>query len=200
MRRSGFLSLLFCMLATAAPAQDGVGSAHLPIDNPSELPPAQLEQIYNELKQRMAEGYALSKLEIIDDYQSWRRYNTAPYLSATHGLRFINNYANEKGRGYGTLSVGQSLPAGTVLAKDAMTLTADGKNFPGALFIMEKLPAGANSETADWRYLVVNPDGSLFGDTKGDEPELVDYCHACHESKADQDYVFLIPEEFRVKP
>lgn len=192
--------LLYVLLMPGAFAQEGLGDAHIAIENPSELPPREINKIYDELKDRMAEAYAIAKLPAIHNYQSWKRYNATPYLSATHGQRFVNNYANSTGDVYGSLPIGQRHPTGTVLAKDAITVTADGKSFPGALFVMEKMAVGANPSTADWRYFVVNPDGSLFGDTNGEEPELVDYCHACHQAKAKQDYVFGVPEEFQQKP
>lgn len=197
---SSLFVLIFVALWHQAAAQDDLGNAHLTIENPSTQPPDQIERIYDGLKERMAQGYALSRLPFIDDYQSWRRYNTAPYLSATHGQRFVNNYANPVGEVYGSLTKGEEHPAGTILVKDAVTVTDEGRSFPGALFVMEKLASGTRPKTADWRYIVVNPDGSLFGDTIGDEPQLVDYCHTCHAAKANRDYVFGVPEAFRVRP
>lgn len=182
-----------------APAQDGVGNAHLPIKNPASPEPEEAEQVYSALKERMAEGYALSKLEIVDNYQSWRRYNTVPYISATHGSRFVNSYANDKTENYGKLKEGETYAVGTVFAKDAITITEDDKQLPGALFVMEKLAAGTSEPTANWRYVVVNPDGSLFGDTTGEEADLVGYCHTCHEGVADQDYTFFVRKKYRVK-
>ena len=180
-------------------AQSAVGNSHLPIENPADPEPKEAQAIYEQLKGRIAEGYALSKLSIVEDYQSWTRYNAAPYVSATHGSRFVNNYANRAGAAYGTMKEGEKLPVGTVLAKDAITITDDGKQLPGALFVMEKLIAGSNPPTGDWRYVVVNPDGSFFGDTTGDEPQLVDYCHTCHLQVAERDYTFFVREDYRVK-
>jgi len=197
---SAIAALCIVLSASTSLAQDGVGDAHLPILNPAEPTPEEAQRIYDELKERMADGYALSKLDIVEDYQSWQRYNTVPYMSATHGSRFINNYANDKAKNYGRLKEGETFAAGTVFAKDAITITEDGKQFPGALFVMEKMPKGTNEPTADWRYIVVNPDGSFFGDTTGDEPQLVQYCHACHIQVADDDYVFYVPEDYRAKP
>ena len=120
-------------------------------------------------------------------------------MSGTHGQRFVNNYANATARNYGTLGQGEKLPEGSVLAKDSMTITDEDHVFPGALFVMEKLAAGASPGTADWRYLMIIPDGSLFGDTTGDGPERVRYCHACHASAADRDYTFFVPEHYRMQ-
>ena len=36
------------------------------------------------------------------------------------------------------------------------------------LFLMEKMPAGFSYVTGDWRYIMIMPDGSLFGETRGD--------------------------------
>ncbi len=55
---------------------------------------------------------------------------------------------------------------------------------------MEKLSPDANPGTANWRYIGIFPDGSLIGDTKGFMPGKVQYCHQCHQSRSDYDFVF----------
>lgn len=199
--RHACLLILFAILASTPVKADGHGeAAHIAVENPAELSPADAEKIYAGLKQSMAENYALSRMDLVDNYLSWKRYNSAPYLSATHGQRFVSNYANDAGSAYGALKDGERYPVGTVLAKDSITVTDEGKTFPGALFVMEKLAAGASPDTADWRYVMIIPDGSLYGDTQGDETEQVQYCHSCHKAKAKQDFVFFIPDAFRSNP
>lgn len=185
------------VLSASTQAQQTLGESHIAVQNPAELSRDEANAIYDKLKEMMASGYAISQMALIEDYQSWTRYNSAPYLSATHGQRFVNNYANETGKGYGSLKEGEKLQQGTVLAKDSITVNEDGDFFPGALFLMEKLSAGASPDTADWRYIVINPDGSLAGDTIGDGPELVKYCHDCHIGMAEMDYIFYVPEDYR---
>ncbi len=199
MKAAALLTFLLIATSGSAQAQETVESGHITVENPADLTPDKANEIYDELRQRMSESYALARLPIIKDYQSWTRYNSAPYLSATHGQRFVNNFANETASAYGKLAKGEKYPVGTVFAKDSMTVTDDGKLFPGAMFVMEKLALGSNPETADWRYLMVIPDGTLFGDTTGDEPELVEYCHICHEAKASEDFVFFVPGPYQRK-
>ncbi len=174
--------------------------SHLAIENPAILDQAEINQVYNVLKERMAGGYALAKLPVIKNYQSWKIYNNQPYISATHGQRYVNNYANKLAKDYGVLKNGEVYPVGTVFAKDTITVTEQKKTFPGAMFVMEKLEKGASPDTADWRYIMVLPDGSMFGDTSGDDPETVEYCHDCHIQKSREDYVFFVPEEYRITP
>ncbi len=189
--------LAFFLVCAAALAQVPIPESHIAIDNPAELSKNEARRIYEGLKERMAASYALSELPEIRNYQSWAIYNDAPYNSATHGQRYVNSYANTKAVNYSTLGEGELLPAGSVLAKDSMTVTNDGDIFPGALFAMEKLPEGTSPQTADWRYFMVIPDGSLFGDTTGDNSDFVLYCHECHAAVADRDYTFFVPEEYR---
>lgn len=193
-----YMSLDYSAIVSQAQAKSNTNNGHLTINNAADIHADEVNQIYAELKNRMAKGYGLSRLTLARNYQSWKRFNSAPYLSATHGQRFVNNYANHIGRAYGTLKDGERFPEGTVLAKDSITIMDNGKFFPGALFIMEKLRAGKSPDTADWRYVVVNPDGSLYGDTTGELSELVAYCHTCHQAKSNKDYVFFIPEEYRI--
>lgn len=172
--------------------------AHLAIENPAELTPDEARENYKSLARRMARGYSAAQLDPIRNYQNWPVFNTAPYISSTHGQRYVNSYANRMASNYGTLKAGEVLPAGSVLAKDSMTVTDEGNIHPGALFVMIKLGQDASPATADWRYIMVMPDGSLFGDTMGNRADAVAYCHECHEQVADRDFTFFVPEAFQL--
>ena len=187
------------LISVAGNAQNNDQDAHLAIENPANLSKEDAQAHYKSLSRRMERGYAAAQLDVLLNYQAWPLFNDAPYISATHGQRYVNSYANRMAHNYGTLQEGEVLPVGSVLAKDSMTVTDEGNVHPGALFVMEKLPAGTNPETADWRYIMVMPDGSLFGDTMGFRASEVDYCHVCHEAVADRDYTFYVPEEYRVE-
>ena len=45
----------------------------------------------------MAEGYAKSGNQWATVYQGWRNVAAQPYVSDTHGARYVNNYANDFG-------------------------------------------------------------------------------------------------------
>lgn len=181
-----------------ASAQSGGEDAHIAIENPAELSKEEAFSIYKSLQRRMERGYAAAQLDLLMNYQAWPLFNDAPYVSATHGQRYVNSYANRMAHNYGTLAEGEKLPMGSVLAKDSVTVTDEGNVHPGALFVMEKLAEGTSPETADWRYIMVMPDGSLFGDTMGARSDAVGYCHECHEAVADRDYTFFVPDEYVV--
>ena len=51
--------------------------------------------------------------------------------------------------------------------------------------------------SGDWRYTQINPDGVLFGETKGADEERVDYCIGCHLAVEQQDHLFFIPAPYR---
>ena len=193
-----FLSALVISGITApqTAAQSTGEDAHIAIENPADLSKDEALQIYKSLQRRMARGYGAAQLDELLNYQSWPLFNDAPYISATHGQRYVNSYANRMAHNYGTLQEGEKLPKGSVLAKDSVTVTDEGNIHPGALFVMEKLAEGASPDTADWRYIMVLPDGSLFGDTMGFRASAVAYCHECHEAVADRDYTFFVPEDY----
>ena len=193
----GALAVLVAGVSVST-AQTTDQDAHLAIENPADLSKDEAQKHYRSLTRRMARGYAAAQLDLIRNYQNWPLFNDAPYISATHGQRFVNSYANRMAHNYGTMQEGEMLPVGSVLAKDSMTVTDEGNIHPGAMFVMEKLPEGASPETADWRYIMVLPDGSLFGDTMGNRAAAVAYCHDCHEAVADRDYTFYVPEEYRI--
>jgi hypothetical protein len=171
---------------------------HFRVPNPARLSDADALSIYERIRDDMAAAYRLSREPVADRYYTWRRYNRAPYLSATHGDRYINNYANAEAGAYGQ-GTGQ-MPAGAVLAKDSFTVTGQGDVFTGPLFLMEKMPAGFSVATRDWRYTMIMPDGSLFGTTDGEGSDRVEFCAGCHAMAGDaMDDLFFVPERYRVR-
>lgn len=201
MRKLIFLlsgSLAVSGIVASAIAQNERDDSHIAIENPAELSKDEARKIYSDLRNRMASLYAMSDMAEIKNYQSWKLFNDAPFISATHGQRYVNNYANAIAVNYAILKEGEKLPVGSVLAKDSITVTGDGRVFPGAMFGMEKLPEGTSPRTADWRYFMVIPDGSIYGDSTGDNPDLMIYCHECHLAVEDRDFTFFVPEEYRV--
>ncbi|WP_420585901.1 cytochrome P460 family protein [Ruegeria sp.] len=190
------VSALSGLAATSAVAQSKGEDAHIAIENPADLSKEEALKIYKSLQRRMARGYDTARLDELLNYQNWPLFNDAPYISATHGQRFVNSYANRMAHNYGTMQEGDKLPVGSVLAKDSVTVTDEGNIHPGALFVMEKMPEGTLPDTADWRYVMILPDGSVFGDTTGHRARAVAYCHDCHEAVADRDYTFFVPEEY----
>ncbi|MDH3712472.1 MAG: hypothetical protein OET44_01335, partial [Gammaproteobacteria bacterium] len=169
---------------------------HFRLRNPAALGSAEAERIYHIASESLRTGYAASGVAEAQVYQSWRRFNTAPYLSSTHGNHYINNYANETGHVYGRFEEAGKLPVGTVIAKDSFAVTETGGILLGPLFVIEKLPAGFNEITGDWRYKLVQPDGTFFGETEGRGAERVEYCIACHWAVEHQDHLYFIPRDY----
>ena len=196
---------LEAFLTTAA--QDGAEPAidfahptrHFRVPNPARLSDADALSIYDRIRDDMVSAYRLSRDPVASQFHSWRRYNRAPYLSATHGDRYINNYANAEAKTYGQRGAGP-MPAGAVLAKDSFTVTRQGDVFSGPLFLMKKMPPGFSAKTRDWRYTMIMPDGSLFGTTDGEGGERVEFCATCHATAgAAADDLFFVPEKYRVR-
>ena len=171
--------------------------AHVRIQNPAEMDQAEANTVYGEIKRRMAEGYALSAEVSAKEYQDWKRFSSAPYLSSGHGNRYVSNYGNRISSSYLELDEENPMPVGSILAKDSFTVTAEKNLYPGALFLMEKLEDGRNPETGNWRYVMILPEGSLFGDTLGDNTEAMDFCHECHQQVENTDFLFGVPARYQ---
>lgn len=169
---------------------------HFQIENPAQLDQQSAEAVYQALIAVMQEGYAQSTDPSARNYSNWKRFNTAPYLSSGHGNRYLNNYGNSVSKDYLALDLDEQMPVGSILVKDTFTATSEGDSLPGALFIMEKMAEGSLPDTGDWRYATIMPDGSIFGDTTGDNPERMTFCHDCHIQAEDTDYLFLLPEGY----
>jgi hypothetical protein len=165
-----------------------------------ELTDAEAVAAYDCLQPMMTAGYTKSGRDDAADYTTWRRYSRRAYVSETHGSRYVQNYANASAKAYGNYENAGTFPAGAVLAKDSFTVDAKGAVAPGPLFLMEKMPAGFNAESDDWRYTMVMPEGAVTGTTKGAGSDNVGFCIGCHQSVTPaQDNVMLLPEEYRVK-
>jgi len=224
-RASAFLVLVLLVVAPAVPARDDADETdrtlwgdtddrdrtgpvppaedpndprrHFRAGNAADLGADEAERIYAALGAEMADRYRLSRLDAATAYRSWARHNTAPYRSAAHGQRFLNNYGNDPAAPYGRFEDAGILPVGSILAKDSFTVTEDGTIAPGPLFLMEKMPAGFNYVSGDWRYTMILPDGSVHGTTRGAGADQVDFCIACHLAVENQDHLFFIPEDYR---
>lgn len=149
----------------------------------------------------MTAAYAKADVAAVEGYTTWQNFATAPYQSATHGSRYVNNYADKTGaESYGKFEDVGTMPAGSVLAKDSFVVNPDGTVAVGPLFVMAKADAGEMAETAGWQYRMIMPDGSLFGTTGGEGSQKVQFCAECHAAVAEvQDSLFFMPEEFRVE-
>lgn len=170
---------------------------HYRLRDPASLDAERAEEIYAIAREAMRVGYPLSGLHVARDYQSWRRYNSAPYLSATHGNHYLNNYANERALAYGEYEAAGRLPVGAVIAKDSFSVTKSGSILLGPLFIMEKMRQGFNYVSGDWKYTLVRSDGMLFGETNGPGAERVEYCIACHLGRERYDHLYFMPNDYR---
>lgn len=146
-------------------------------------------------------AYSDSGLPEAKSFLDWKNFATAPYVSATHGGRFVVNYANETGEeAYGRYENIGTMPVGGITAKPSFTVAPDGAAALGPLFLMEKMEAGWYPESGDWRYTMVMPDGTVAGRTLGENSDAMASCIACHAVVGDtQDHLYLLPEEVRVQ-
>lgn len=173
---------------------------HYRIQNPADLSPQEAAAIYRDLAAELAAVYARSDDGLTARYQTWQRFNGAPYRSVTHGRRYVNNFANETARNYARYEDAGRFPEGSVVVKDSFVVTEDGEVGPGPLFVMEKMGAGFNYVTGDWRYSMISAEGKFLGQTNGPGAQRVEFCIACHLAVEDQDHLFFVPEEVRLKP
>lgn len=210
-RRITWAAPAVCLGALIGPVVPGPGHAqdvdftrperHFSVERPAALGAADALIVYDRIVDTMVAGYILSRDPVALDYRDWRRFNRAPYRSATHGERFVNNYANAVAApSYGALKEGVGMPVGAILAKDSFAVTKQGDVFSGPLFIMEKMPEGFAPAARDWKYVMIMPDGSYFGESGGDSDERVEFCIDCHRVAGDdEDHLFYVPEGNRAQ-
>lgn len=166
----------------------------------ARLDPNEALLIYGIIKQALGKGYGLTESTDAQEYQGWTRFDTAPYLSSTHGNHYLNNYANSIASAYGQFENAGELPIGSVIVKDSFSVTESHQIVLGPLSIMEKMPTGFNYVSGDWKFTQIQPDGTILGETNGRGSDRVEYCVACHLSVQHQDHLFFLPAPFRVRP
>ena len=200
-----FATLTLHVAATAQEAASPIGTpptwggGHFTAPDPAILTPEQATEIYRDIKDQMVSGYRLSGNAAARNFTRWQRFNSAPYRSANHGQRFVNNYANATAEAYGRYEEAGVMPPGAVIVKDTFYVSQSGGAFPGALMIMEKMEAGFDDATGDWRYTMIMPDGSLFGTTGGENAQSVEFCGTCHALAAANDHLYFLPKAFRIR-
>ena len=146
----------------------------------------------------MRKSYLRAGDPIAEAYQTWRRFNLAPYHSPNHGERFDNLYGSVEADDYGKFENLSPLPDGAIIIKDSFSVTRNGDLRSGPLFMMKKMPAGFPSLAGTWRFTMPRGDGSLVGITDGDGAGKVRFCGECHnKAGAQHDYLYFMPREAR---
>lgn len=182
-------------------------AASAPADAATDVGPAGGEDLTDDeakaahdcARSAMAAAYAKSGDANARAYNTWTVYSTAPYISATHGNRYVNNFANPAGAEYGKFEQGTRLPVGSVLVKDSFVVNARGEVVFGVLSLMEKMAAGFNNEFSDWRYTMILPTGEVVGTTGGAGSDMVAFCAGCHVAVDEtQGSLFFVPRRFRI--
>ena len=163
-----------------------------------KLTMAEANSVYDCLKAELTAGYGKSGDKNAAIFVGWSRYNNRPYVSDTHGGRFVNNYANAQAANYKKFEQAGRMAVGARMAKDSFLVRANGKVAPGPLFLMEKMAAGFSEASGNWRYSMIMPNGQVFGQTNGKNSAGMKFCYECHSAMAEeQDHLFFLPDEYR---
>ncbi len=160
------------------------------------------QALYDCISDSLYKSFQGSGVKEAAEYRDWSYASTSPYLSATHGSRFVVNLINDIGKKayLDFLDQGLKMPVGTIAAKESFTIDRTGKVKRGPLFFMEKAERGALPDTNDWKYTLILPNGKVMGVTGTETGVKVKFCHDCHAAVADtQDSMLYLPEEYRVQ-
>lgn len=164
------------------------------VDDPFALEAAAIDEIYACLKDEMVASYATEGDAVASAYRDWTVTSTRPAVAGAHGNRLLYTFANdiaaEQYLKYA--EEGVSMPVGSVLAKESITISAKKKAaVTGPLFIMTKGEPGSAPETADWVYGGIQPNGKPMQFKQS-------FCHDCHIAWEAQDMMAYPLEEVRL--
>ena len=166
----------------------------------AELTAGEARKAYDCLIKDLVAGYSKSGLKVSSYYKDWKNYSNQPYVSDTHGGRYVNNYGNALAASYNKYENAGRMPVGAIAAKDSFVTKANGKVGPGPLFLMEKMSSNFNKDSGNWRYTMVLPNGQVFGTTNGAGSAKMKFCYECHMAVAvEQDSLMFLPDEYRVQ-
>ncbi|KAA3620670.1 MAG: hypothetical protein DWQ08_15135, partial [Proteobacteria bacterium] len=140
---------------------------HFRLRHPADAEPAELERLYQGIRGALAKLYSHGDASELTGYQDWTRFNRTPYLSKVHGNHYLNNYGNDLASSYADYPAILNFPPGAVLAKDSFAITESGAVLLGPLAVMVKMASGFNAVSGDWKFLQIQPNGEILGETNG---------------------------------
>ncbi len=161
------LLLAACAAPKPAPAPAGEAPA-TPVSAPGEVPDAVQSASWS-------------------DWKSYTNVSPGPWISKTHGKRFVEIYVNDVAlEAYKT--AGAKLPVGSIVVKPSWENEDGTPGADGPLFVMEKMSEGYAPESDDWFYAFQwesPPEkwaAKLGTNVDWRSPsEKVEYCSDCHD-------------------
>lgn len=157
-----------------------------------DLTDAEAMELYDCIKDDLLARFQKSGRPEAEAYRSWTVNSTNPFISATHGNRFVIHYANDvAAETYGKYAEeGVTMPVGSVLGKESFTISKEGEVRAGPLFLMEKVES--LPEFDNWQYTTILPNGKVGGPKPS-------FCHDCHKNVLEgQDAMFYPDVDYRV--
>ncbi len=121
------------------------------------------------------------------DWQSYTNVSPGPWVSNTHGKRFVEIYVNAVG--LQAYKEDAPMPVGSIVVKPSWENQDGAKGASGPLFVMEKMPEGYAPDSGDWFYAFQWPDApAKWKDGDGRDPDWrspsakIEYCSGCHDN------------------
>jgi hypothetical protein len=126
---------------------------------------------------------------------AFTRVNRAPYAS-TVGTFNIDVYVSEAARTFRrihpeTTGSGVVMPVGTLIVRQVL----DAQGQVTKVTLMAKQAVGYDATLGDWWFGVTDPTGVPLDDGSGPEVGRMTACHGCHIPRAQDDYLFGVPQQ-----
>lgn len=125
---------------------------------------------------------------------AFTQINRAPYAS-TLGAFNLDVYISQDARTYRrihpeTTGSGVVLPPGTLIVRQVL----DAQGQVTKVTLMAKQAAGYDPTLGDWWFGVTDPAGVPLEDASGPQVGRMTECHGCHIPRAQDDYLFGVPQ------
>ena len=185
-----------CVVPRLAAKPEQIAAPNKPGQPPAPvLTDAELRDLADCVRPKLVAAFRSSESAAARSYGSWTLYSSQPFGSE-HGS-YLEIFGNAKATSFGRFEDAGVLPAGAILAKHHFSIAGNGAISRGPLLFMEKMAAGFNPDTNDWRFTLVAPDGTIVGETAGRNASGVAYCAECHKAGRKQDFLMFVPPQYR---
>ena len=159
--------------------------------DPIELSEEELVALYEKERPGLIKKYQRGGNEYALKYPEFEAAAKFPANPGVHSGRYMMTFVDETGFDTYTQYGSETMPIGSIVAKESFKVRPNGDFLPYSLFIMEKVGLEKAPDTNGWFYDRVLKDGTPAGASQ-------EYCHTCHAAYANQDSLGFPEKEVRL--
>ena len=157
------------------------------------LTPAEARAAYDCMAPRLHAAYSQSGHALARIYPDFPIPVDSPYVAELLDGRYVQVHANDRAlRRDLTLFLDRDMQVGSILAAPSFTVGPDGILEPGPLTLIEKMGQAFTGPLGNYRYTLIEPDGTITGATNGYGGAQLTICSGCAAKESDRFFLALL--------